>query len=728
MQGVKTTKDILLESLKKFCTNSSGKCKNSFIEHWFTQNGKTYNFIFKQNLYVTNIQFRELIDLIQLNVTKGDDSPQINFMTTHKFIDLTSDIIESFIDEGKLKELREENGDISSISDNLSVICDNYINLFENTIVIDAFYTSCIVSIPSGLEIDIEQICFQSGYIHSCGENIYTRKMTKAKYESLVNRLDAYLQDYDKPLNFIMYTHEDYPIKNKLYVNDFQKHGLDEIKFYLEKFYMQDISLMQVAEDLQTNQKLDGKINVVNRTKAKKSRADECIWLIIDRSIGEDLKYPGEEQYYICYKQMYINENPFHIFDENKPGWINSVTIPHTLMGAMLNIGRAGCPNSGGEEFKVIDPFVGSGTTLLETLKYTDIDFEGGDLCEISQVIAEINLTFFAMDYISLNKTQKLILGYIKSLDPAMCTEISMELNLKDEDSKVLSDFAMAIYTAIRKYYSELKTEEKIFAEKFTVLANDLAQSILSDNVSKNVPISKKNIKIILQICLLLTWRTYKRNEIRYKNKEELPQTFKEDVAEEFKGFLYRLLSLIHLRKRYKNDTIIKSDDGRVIIYSGKYTKACSINNEFIKNSIDSSTKIKQKVDVIDFLNGFKGGTVDLIITDPPYGFNTIEEKKSFSKLYIAFINAMVKALRNGGQIIMCLPARSHSGKTVNVFAQKEVVSRQFMIAAQENGKYMSERKENLAEPKQLYTFPFYWDSEKALKRDIVRFQFFNKD
>lgn len=108
-------------------------------------------------------------------MSKGNECPQISFMTTNEFIDLTSNIIESFIDEKDLKGIRNKDEDVSKIKSNLQFICENYGSLFENIIVIDAFYTSCIVSVPNGLELNVQQICFQSGYIHSCGENIYEK-------------------------------------------------------------------------------------------------------------------------------------------------------------------------------------------------------------------------------------------------------------------------------------------------------------------------------------------------------------------------------------------------------------------------------------------------------------------------------------------------------------------------------------------------------------------------
>ncbi|MBR1702711.1 MAG: hypothetical protein IJ716_12220 [Lachnospiraceae bacterium] len=720
-----STKEILFESMKQFCKNTSGKCRNAFFENWFTKNGKTYNFIFKQNLYVTNIQYRELIDLIQLNTTRESKRVQINFMTTKDFFDFMSNIIESFIDMNCLRKIRENTCEIELVSNDLERLCKNYLNIFENIVVVDSFYTSCIVSIPNGMVMDIQQICFQSGYIHSCGENIYTRNMKKAKYDSFVSRLEEYIDNSDNILNFIMYTHEDYPIKNKLYVNDFQKHGLDEIKFYLEKFYMQDISLLQVVEKLKSNGNLKNKIRIVSRSEAKRTQANECIWMIIDRSISEDLKYPGERRYYICYKQMYINENPFHIFDENKPGWIDSVTIPHTLMGAMLNIGLAGCLINERDKYIVVDPFVGTGTTLLETLKYTKIDFWGGDKCAITQIVSELNLIFFAMKKSSLNKIQNIVLEIIDVGDSAKCQKIISDLQIKNYSSEKWHDLAVCISGYLTNCINDFVLKGFEFETKFCSLTEDLYNEI--KNSKKNSGLSNEECCLISKVCLLIVWKTFKRKEFIYRKNSNQENSFIKEVAEEFKGFLYRLISYIHIRERIKDNA---NDEERIIVYNGKYTRACSINSNYIKNNITvESSKIKQNIDIIDFLKGLQNEQkkVDLIITDPPYGFNTIEDKNSFAELYINFIEEMVKTINNGGQIIMCLPAWSYSGKTVNFFAQKEVVSRQFMIAAQRNNMYIAEKKEVLTEPTKLFEFPFYWDSEKALRRDIVKFQFFKR-
>lgn len=723
------SREILLDSFEKYCLSTSETRQKNFFKNWLSENGKTYSFVFKQNLFVTNIQFRELIDLIQLNVSKDNKNIHVNFLNTNDFLKLVSDIIESFIDEADLKKMRAEKEISISIKKRLEIVCNNYINLFENTIIVDAFYTSCVVAIPCSLQLDITQICFQSGYVHSCGESVYVRNIQKAKYENFVEKMSEYINKNENEINLIMYTHEQYSIKNKLYVNSFEKHGLDEIKFYEQKFYMKDMSLMELAARLNNEIRLKGRLHVLDKEKVKNKKNNECIWLIIDRSIGADLKYPGDKRYYICYKQLYINENPFHIFDEDKPGWINHVTIPHTLAGAMLNIGRSGCENSG-EKCKVIDPFVGSGTMFLETLKYEDIDFYGGDINGLVTNTAKLNLDFFSLDENNIKNIADFTLMFIKNIDSDKYEKIKKDLCLNDNNSlnDRLEDIIVSLRNGLIDLEEELKVDETKFTHDFDKMANKLVEQVMKRVGSReDLLVTKENGRMICQIWLYIVWKTYRRNEYAFQHDADL--NLVKGSVEEFKAFYFRIKSFLNVRKRSKNVCEEHNDNERVRIYFGKYTKGCSLNYNFlIKIRENYPNRIQSSIDVTEFLKQFEIGSVDLIVTDPPYGFNTMEEKESFSQLYIAFIDKMVQTMKNGGQIILCLPAFSYSGKAVNIFAQKEIVSRQFSIAAEKNNMYLVEKKENLPQPEQLYSFPFYWDSEKALRRDILRFQFFKKN
>lgn len=228
-----------------------GKTTNNiFTKNWFYKYGKSYSFIFKQNLFVTNIQFRELIELIRNNTSKNGKHVELNFMSTKEFNELVNSLLGSFVCENGMSNYIDDINVSSELDNTIDIICSNYSEIFENTIIIDAFYTSCKVSLPSTLDVDLLDICYQSGYIHSCGENVYLRNIQKAKYTDFVDTLYAYLSHSSKPEKLILYTHEEYPIKNKLFINNFEKNGLDEIKFYQQKYYMQDMSLLELKTRL----------------------------------------------------------------------------------------------------------------------------------------------------------------------------------------------------------------------------------------------------------------------------------------------------------------------------------------------------------------------------------------------------------------------------------------------------------------------------------------------
>jgi len=138
------------------------------------------------------------------------------------------------------------------------------------------------------------------------------------------------------------------------------------------------------------------------------------IWLIVDRAIDQGAASEGNMFFYICYDQRYYNDNPFHLFDENKPAWIAHTTIPHTLTGAMINITRPYWPIRG--KVVLADPFAGTGTTWLETLKDDNITVDCGDIEPIAPLLAADNACFFS-------STPKELDRYIKSLEEVLRDE-----------------------------------------------------------------------------------------------------------------------------------------------------------------------------------------------------------------------------------------------------------------------------------------------------------------
>ena len=111
---------------------------------------------------------------------------------------------------------------------------------------------------------------------------------------------------------------------------------------------------------------------------------------------------------YICYEQHYKNENPFHLFDEDKVGWIDHTTIPHTLAGAMINITR---PWPDQRSVRIADPFSGSGTFWLEAIKLPKTKVYCSDLNPAAGVMTADNLSFFRASQKQLAAWKQMLSG-----------------------------------------------------------------------------------------------------------------------------------------------------------------------------------------------------------------------------------------------------------------------------------------------------------------------------
>src|SRR5207253_3797420 len=163
-----------------------------FFDKWFRENGQAYYFLFRKNLKVTNIQFAELLALIQSTArskTTGKPAHELQFLSVSEFYEAVSDIVDSFPRQHKSPRARYD------------LIAQMYYSLLSRHVAVECFFGSCAVFVPPNLQIDLPLICAHSGYVHSCGLNIYTRKIDKAKKDEFFTALSRHLADRnDKPL------------------------------------------------------------------------------------------------------------------------------------------------------------------------------------------------------------------------------------------------------------------------------------------------------------------------------------------------------------------------------------------------------------------------------------------------------------------------------------------------------------------------------------------------
>jgi tRNA G10 N-methylase Trm11 len=114
--------------------------------------------------------------------------------------------------------------------------------------------------------------------------------------------------------------------------------------------------------------------------------------------------------------------------------------------------------------------------------------------------------------------------------------------------------------------------------------------------------------------------------------------------------------------------------------------------------------------------------SIDLIICDPPYGFNTTEDDGKLADLYSEFIDKAISSLRRQGQLIICLPGESYTGRNLAYCTKSDLVSRQIILKAHQQGRIAYRPAQSLP---YSFTAPYYWELERALRRTILHFYFF---
>lgn len=115
--------------------------------------------------------------------------------------------------------------------------------------------------------------------------------------------------------------------------------------------------------------------------------------------------------------------------------------------------------------------------------------------------------------------------------------------------------------------------------------------------------------------------------------------------------------------------------------------------------------------------------SVDVIVADPPYGFNTEQEGKALATLYHDVISVLVGAVRDDGQLIICLPQRSHTGRRLPVCTRSSLVTSQIIAEADRQGREVVVSGRILPKMPRVFSPPYYWESEKALRRAILHFR-----
>lgn len=674
----------LVSKLKKCIKSSIKKSEfqwELFFNSWFKENGTPIFFLFNKNLGVTNTQYVELFSLIKLHQkTKKRDKPKKLLIYNIQHVKYSfTEVMQSLLEDYSIKDETK-----------LNQFVENYIDIFSSTVVVDMYYSSCAVFLPYGIDINLENVVYDSGYIHSAGNPVYIRNIRKSRKDEFQANIDNFLQKLDNKdkIPLLVYSHDDFDFSDKD-MHEILDKGPEQCKLYLEKMSMGTLRLSKIIDDCKSELKHRSKIEIPvphSDSEDKLNNNKNTLWLISDKSVSENnIKIPGNTRYYILYFQTLKNSSPFYFFDENKPAWKSHTTLPHSLTASLLNISRPLSINA-----IICDPFSGTGTTWLEICRIgLKCNCISSDLSPATKLLHSDNALFFSY---GLNKLEELN-SYLNEISRNGIEELDYSEELK---SNTPFSFAMEIL-------KELKEKQP---------TEDFEYEIPDEVVKK---LEQVDFKTRMEFYLIL--RAELRNKVGFMRKTV---KFGNALKISLDKMLSQIQCLIEIKQKISRDTnyLVADEDGHYVKYLSTYSYNlypslfCSENdlNKRIEKEVFSSKDARQ----------LKPGSCDLILCDPPYGFNTNEDIITLTTLYSAFIEKAIIALKKHGQLILCLPGESYTGKPLPYCTRSDLVSRQILYTAEKYGRRIYKPATSI--PLVTLNAPYYWESDKALRRTILHF------
>jgi 23S rRNA G2445 N2-methylase RlmL len=208
------------------------------------------------------------------------------------------------------------------------------------------------------------------------------------------------------------------------------------------------------------------------------------------------------------------------------------------------------------------------------------------------------------------------------------------------------------------------------------------------------------------------------RAQLRYHGGHQRKSiTFDEAFAKSLKDLIDQTKLFIDLRATMEQSAI--DQHYNYVTHQGRYSTGVfpAMLNMQYKDFEDSLRSEVAQKDAREL----PADSLDVIICDPPYGFNTTEDQTGLADLYSEFLHSAVMALRDKGHLVICLPAESYTGRNLPYCTRSNIVANQVLVKARELRKEIYRPARSV--PNSVCLPPYYWKSEKALRRTILHFR-----
>lgn len=685
--------------------------ESAFFDEWFYRRGRAYTILFKRHLGITNLQFAELYALLRQYTSETSDervasefvSSALMFHNSHDFKSTLKTVVESLLES---MPTDPETIDWTGFS-------AAYDSLLKYSMILDARYGSCSLLVPPNLSVALAEICVQSGYVDSCGLQIYARSFEKVVPGELVDSLKAYLKvredkGFEQKVHFAVWAHEHFP-PQKNDGTERIRDGIDALKLYQDKLRLGKTKLWGfVKQKIESDRELKARLHVAEAGDDHRDPPrglDGTIWLLQDRSIEYLPRiHPGSKRFLLCYHQVFKNCNPLHVFDENKPAWVAPVTIPHSLLGAMVNLSRP-WPK---RVVKIHDPFCGTGSLVLEMLKDGQACATGGDLAPETPLLYSDNLAFLASPRADLERfannlstvAAKLKVTSVGDLDVLL---MNVNQRLENLSREVRGDFSCAT-----EMVSRLKKE--------SIASGDVPSYSFSQDILAKLETYSLQCRLFFYAIL--------RAELSHAGAGgRRDHKWSDGFAKSADQLAAQIRVYAIWQEREDCARQLPRLSAQLMRHDGKFAMQLSVSHATFSEAIGRGGTLP--VCTLDATNAdaHEDDYYDVVVTDPPYGFNTEEDVVELAKLYAALVRVWVKKVAPKGHLIICLPEETYNGQALPFCTSASLVTVQVLAAVSAIGKRVVNTAKVRPSSAPGLSPPYYWESDKVLRRVILHFQ-----
>ena len=456
-----------------------------------------------KNISVTNCGCAEIKSLLQL-YSKCEDTSKydhtLSFFSEKQYTDFFKKLFESAF-RCTLAGTQKDEITIDDIENAIPTICKNFGHLLKTTVLLNIQFTSAIVHMPPTITVNVNRVVSESGYIHSGGLLIYTRKLNEATTDAFKTSLIQMLKRHNRKKMYLSVYSDEYFSKHDYNSPISVRNGLSGVKIQSRKQYIGDVLLIDYVTHALLDDELKDLIYIPPSMESyKKERQDfldgqgcncekkHSIWMIVDCAVSIDSSTSQRNSdvtsapYLLVYEQAIINQNQLLLYKERKPGWSAPITLPHTLSTAIFNISYNKLKTNRKTTKRVvfIDPFFGTGTTLIDaSLRLDDAIIIGFDRDRVAAQLTKDNLKFFAFskerdDFI---KSLKLSINLIGEALKDNSRIENTDSNLKNKSGPNDVYFIWAFKIA----YKHIIDRENVYSHINNILLNQFDDLIYND-------------------------------------------------------------------------------------------------------------------------------------------------------------------------------------------------------------------------------------------------------